>query len=129
MAHAAYERSDIEAPDADRLHRALFGNPAKLHAWVATDMQDQPIGYATATIDFSTWRAREFMHLDCLYVEAGHRGEGIGRSLIDAVCVAARALELDELQWQTPQWNVSAQRFYERLGAAARPKMRFTLRL
>ena len=69
------------------------------------------------------------MHLDCLFVDAAFRGGGIGRSLVDAVCVVARSLNIDELQWQTPQWNASAQRFYARLGASARAKTRFTLRL
>jgi GNAT superfamily N-acetyltransferase len=128
-AHAAFERAEIATPDAARLRRALFAPPVKLLAWVATEESDRPIGYATATLDYSTWRARDFMHLDCLFVESDRRGDGIGRWLVDAVCRAARELEIDELQWQTPDWNIAAQRFYSRLGAQARAKTRFTLRL
>lgn len=128
-AHAVFERAEIDPPAADRLSRALFTTPAQLLAWIATDEADRPIGYATATIDYSTWRAREFMHLDCLFVDAAARGGGIGRALIDAVCDTAREAGIDEVQWQTPDWNVAAQRFYMRLGADGRAKTRFTLRL
>ena len=29
------------------------------------------------------------------------------------------------IEWQTPQWNAAAARFYERLGAVAAPKLRY----
>jgi RimJ/RimL family protein N-acetyltransferase len=43
------------------------------------------------------------------------------------VTAEARALGLTEVQWQTPSWNEGAIRFYDRLGARARAKTRFTL--
>jgi len=33
-----------------------------------------------------------------------------------------------EIQWQTPDWNENAARFYLREGASMLPKARFTLR-
>jgi GNAT superfamily N-acetyltransferase len=127
--HASFERGDARDLEADRLHAALFSRPARLHAWVACDREGPLIGYATATIDYSTWRAREFMHLDCLFVRESLRGLGVGHELLRAVCESASKLGIDEVQWQTPQWNTRAQRFYERVGAVGLPKMRFTLGL
>lgn len=125
--HAAYERVSIESPSVSRLHTALFDQPIRLRAWVA-ECADELIGYATATVDFSTWSAREFMHLDCLYVREDKRGHGLGRLLLDAVIAHADARNIAEVQWQTPDWNVDAQRFYARLGASTANKMRFTLK-
>jgi hypothetical protein len=33
------------------------------------------------------------------------------------------------MQWQTPEWNVDAARFYRRLGAAETIKRRYVLQL
>jgi GNAT superfamily N-acetyltransferase len=107
----------------------LFSSPARLHAWVAVDEQGCLVGYATATLDYSTWMAREFMHLDCLFVSEQMRSRGVGAQLLGSVCDHARKIGITEVQWQTPQWNADAQRFYERVGAAPKPKVRFTLNL
>ena len=126
--HAAFERREISAPEASLLHSAFFDPPARLHGWVAHDGHGL-LGYATATIDFSTWRARAFMHLDCLYVRERARGRNVGSALLVAVCERARDVGIDELQWQTPDWNLDAQRFYRRHGAMPSDKVRFILSL
>ncbi|MGW1911840.1 N-acetyltransferase family protein [Streptomyces sp. NPDC002076] len=45
----------------------------------------------------------------------------------DAVVAEARRLGLAQVQWQTPAWNEEAVRFYDRLGARATEKLRYTL--
>jgi GNAT superfamily N-acetyltransferase len=127
--HARYERADFDARGkARRLRRALFDAPARLRAWVA-DADDRLIGYATATAEFSTWAAAEYLHLDCLFVSAPERGRGIGAALLRAVTQAARVQRLAEMQWQTPEWNADAIGFYRRLGALDQAKRRFVLRI
>lgn len=125
--HALYERTAwCETHQLERLPGALFCDAPRLYAWVA-HCSEELIGYASATIDFSTWSARPYVHLDCLYVREQARARGIGRLLFEAVDRFARAREIRELQWQTPHWNVAAQRFYERLGARGAAKVRFSL--
>jgi GNAT superfamily N-acetyltransferase len=82
-------------------------------------------GYATCTRDFSTWRAAEYLHMDCLYVAPGFRNAGIGGEMMRALSRHAGALGCATVEWQTPAWNADAVRFYERLGAEATEKMRF----
>lgn len=129
QAHAAFERSSECTPDAQRLRLALFSTPARLYAWVAIDAHSRLVGYATATLDYSTWSSCEFMHLDCLFVRDSHRGRNIGQQLLSAVREHARALGLRQMQWQTPDWNTDAQRFYERLNAIPKAKVRYVLEL
>lgn len=129
--HAAFERAAPPAATEAGLDAALFGHgagPARLLGWVAV-LDDAVIGYLTATRDFSTWRCMPFLHMDCLYVASGHRGRGAGAALFDALCAFAKGADIDEIQWQTPDWNHDAARFYRRLGATALGKRRFTHRL
>lgn len=127
--HAQYERALLVPVDlAEGLARALFSTPPRLHAWVA-EADGALLGYVTATSEFSTWQAREFLHMDCLFVREGRRGGGIGVRLLAAVIAAARRAGCTEIQWQTPDWNAAAARFYRRAGAIERAKRRFVLTL
>lgn len=127
--HAQYERATYSAASKpDLLQRALFAEPARLFAWIAWNDQ-VAIGYATATVDFSTWDACQYLHMDCLFVQDHARGKAVGTKLLHAAIEKARALGLRELQWQTPDWNHDAMGFYARHGASAKPKQRFVLTL
>lgn len=121
--HAAFERG-VATIEGDALASILGETPVRVALWLA-EMDGAPVGYAAATVDFATWRGRAYLHLDCLFVRAGHRGAGSGARLLRAVRRHAASLSLDEVQWQTPAWNDDARRFYLREGAAVSTKLRF----
>ncbi|WP_412544018.1 GNAT family N-acetyltransferase [Longispora sp. K20-0274] len=122
VAHAAFERAAIDPTGlADRLAAALFGT-GRLGCLVL-DADGRLDGYATFGREFSTWAGAEYTHLDCLFVTGARRGGGWGRRLFEEVVARADG----EVQWQTPEWNTDARRFYERLGARPAPKIRYTL--
>jgi GNAT superfamily N-acetyltransferase len=123
--HAAYERSQAR-PDPLTLAAALDGLPTRLLVWIA-GQGDHPVGYAAVTEDFSTWRARPFLHLDCLFVRAEYRGRGVGAELFRQAVHHAKERGITPLEWQTPAWNHDAIRFYERMGGKHAMKVRFTL--
>ncbi|MET9654452.1 GNAT family N-acetyltransferase [Streptomyces sp. NPDC006460] len=127
--HAAYEKSAPPAPGlADRLARLPFGpEPARLRCLVAELPDGTLAGYATCSPELSTWDAAEYLHMDCLYLSADHRGLGLGPLFVAALREEARTLGLSEIQWQTPVWNEGAIRFYDRLGAASKEKLRYFL--
>jgi ribosomal protein S18 acetylase RimI-like enzyme len=125
--HARFERAEHDGSGlADRLNAALFGPNARLMAWVVEGEGSRLLGYATASVEFSTWSGRSYLHLDCLYLDEALRGRGYGRRLMEAVMDAARRGGCREVQWQTPSWNAQAIGFYERLGARGGAKVRFT---
>jgi GNAT superfamily N-acetyltransferase len=125
--HTAFERAAPPSDDlAERLGALLFAPNPRLHAIVA-EMDDTLVGYSTASLEMSTWRAREFLHMDCLYLREDTRGSGVGGMLLDAVRRLAIELGAAEVKWQTPQWNEGAVRFYDRTGAVRNPKQRYTL--
>lgn len=126
--NALYERSQYEdTGNANRLACALFAPVPRLHAWVAVACGEL-IGYATAASEFSTWSAQTFLHMDCLFVRDGWRNAGVGLALFNRVAAHARAMQINEIQWQTPDWNRDAARFYCRQGAIEILKRRFYLR-
>jgi GNAT superfamily N-acetyltransferase len=124
--HAEYERASFDAEAARRnLGRFVFSDTPR--AWcVIVEIEGALAGYATYSLEFSTWRAAEFVHMDCLFVRASHRDRGLGSQLMQAVIDAARERGT-WLEWQTPSWNADAIRFYDRLGATRSDKVRYRL--
>ncbi|MFJ2934603.1 GNAT family N-acetyltransferase [Streptomyces sp. NPDC087219] len=128
--HAAYEKAAPPAPGlADRLTGLLFGTePPRLRCLVAALPDGTLAGYASCAPELSTWDGTEYLHMDCLYLTETSRGHGLGPLLMAAVRAEAGRLGLAEIQWQTPAWNESAIRFYDRLGATSKEKHRYSLR-
>ena len=128
QAHIEYERSDAALP-ADWEARAWrLVVAGRLVILIALDGADA-VGYASVTTEVGTWTASSFAHLDCLFIAEGYRGAGVGRALFDAVAAEARRQGHRDLQWQTPDWNSGAIRFYEGMGGTSKDKKRFSLAL
>jgi len=82
-------------------------------------------GYCSLSREFSTWEGEDYLHMDCLFVTAEARGLKLGEALFQATKEYALEHQLSEIQWQTPEWNKGAARFYHRNGAASSTKLRF----
>ncbi|MGW0391488.1 N-acetyltransferase family protein [Streptomyces sp. NPDC003042] len=124
--HIAYERSAPRPPGlADRLGPQLFAQEPRLWALLAETPGGAVVGYAACSAEFAFWDARYYLHMDCLYLTEDARGHGLGAALMDGVAALGRDLGLDHVQWQTPDWNEGAIRFYDRLGATGSPKRRY----
>ncbi|MEU4270300.1 GNAT family N-acetyltransferase [Streptomyces sp. NPDC026092] len=134
--HAAYEKATPPAPGlARRLEPLIFGTSdapgrpdhPRLRCLVAELPDGRLVGYATCAPELSTWDGAEYLHMDCLYLAATERGLGLGPLFMAALREEARSLGLTEIQWQTPTWNEGAIRFYDRLGATSKQKLRYAL--
>lgn len=124
--HAAFERAAFSA-ERTRVALGAFLFAKRPRAWcLVVELRGTLIGYATYSLEFSTWRASEYAHMDCLYLKDSARNAGIGRELIHRVRAAAGQLGCALIEWQTPSWNRAAVRFYDRLGAVGSPKIRYT---
>ncbi|QDQ26251.1 GNAT family N-acetyltransferase [Chitinimonas arctica] len=123
--HAAFERLGYVADGhAARLAAAMARGEVKI--WVAC-AGEQLVGYAALTREFSTLAGSAYLHMDCLYVRAAWRNRRIGERLMAELQTFGRQLRYAALQWQTPDWNHDAIRFYRRLGASQLVKARFRL--
>lgn len=127
--HAVYERTTFDPTGKrERLEHALFSRVPRLYAWVVVQ-GEVLVGYATATIDYSTWDAAPFAYLDCLYLCPQIRRRGVGVQLLEEVKTLGKLNGCGNVQWQTPHWNEDAIRFYHRQGAHSTSKCRLVLPL
>jgi GNAT superfamily N-acetyltransferase len=123
--HAAYERSTLDPVAVRRLLPSyLFGATPRARCLIV-EADGAAAGYATHSREFSTWRAAEYLHMDCLYIREPFRGTGIGTQMMQRIAHHARSLGCDFIEWQTPSWNTDAIRFYDRAGAVGALKMRY----
>lgn len=127
--HAEYERTSFN-PEGKltALKNALLGSNPKLYCLIVENNKT-PVGYASYTFDFSTWEGATFLHMDCLFIESEYRGFGIGEALINRLKEIAIKTGCVNVQWQTPDFNVRAIKFYRRIGGLEKNKVRFFLSL
>jgi len=127
QAHAEYERSDYDPDQKEEiLSRFIFRQNLPLHCLVV-EKAEALVGYATFMKQFSTWDAEYYVYLDCLYLEPQTRGRGIGTQIMEEVKAFARAEDCSGIQWQTPDFNEKAIRFYQKIGGVHKAKERFFL--
>lgn len=126
-AHAAYEKSEYEPEGKlEGLQKAIFENPKRLNVWIV-EIEGKAVGFTSYTIDFSTWDAAPFLYMDCLYLDEKYRSFGIGAEIMRRIRAVAKEKGCINIQWQTPEFNVRAIKFYVGLGSTGKQKMRFSL--
>jgi GNAT superfamily N-acetyltransferase len=97
--------------------RALIDNPAEGEQWIARDEAGAPVGFATVFWTWQTLYAARVGVLNDLYVVAGVRGSGVGRTLIERCRERCREQGAAKLVWETAPDNTTAQRLYNGIGA------------
>ena len=122
--HAEYERSPFDPVGKLTILAHDIFEKEKLQCLVV-EVDDLLLGYATYTIQYSTWEAAEYLYMDCLFLLESARGEGLGLRLMQELKSIALAKSMKIIQWQTPNFNKGAIRFYKRLGATSLDKERF----
>lgn len=120
--HARYEGAEYY-PIGKRqcIEKLLFTPSPKLFCHVI-ETHEKLIGYFSFTFDISTWDAKAYLHLDCLYLEPEYRGLKIGDKVFEKLRVIAEENDCVNIQWQTPVFNEKAIKFYNRIGAKGRRK-------
>ena len=127
-AHMRYEKAPVTVLNAEALHEAMFSENKRLSINIA-EVNKNVVAYISTTKEYSTWQLEEFIHMDCLFIAETHRNFGIGRMFMQHIANNAKAEGIKQIQWQTPDWNEAAIRFYERQGAQHNSKARFTWQL
>ena len=114
---ARFERSaDSVIIDRGLLRDALFCDSPALFAHVAEE-GGSIVAMAIWFLNFSTWTGRNGIYLEDLYVRPEARGRGIGRALIAELAGIAHRSGYSRVEWSVLDWNRSAIRFYQSLGA------------
>lgn len=82
-------------------------------------------GYMSVVKQFSTWDMDWYLYLDCLYLNEEIRGQGIGFLLMKRLKFFALESSIKTIQWQTPNDNIPAIEFYQKLNTVNKEKQRF----
>ena len=82
------------------------------------------LGFALFFTNFSTFLAQPGLYLEDLYVRSDQRGRGIGKALLSRVGRIAGERDCGRFEWSVLDWNESAIRFYEKMGATVMPDWR-----
>ena len=129
---AAYQRFyEVEGIDDER-NRAFFSRflaPSEDGLLLGAWREGELAGYACLYWHFSSLIPAETVLMNDLYVEESHRGNGIGRALIEAAAAIARERGAHQLEWVTGPDNKTARRLYDSLPTESEPSIEYELRL
>lgn len=113
---ALYEKAPEQVDNSvERMEIDGFGTKPVFDFFVAEEGQDIK-GIAIYYFRYSTWKGKS-IYLEDLVVRESERGSGIGKKLLDAVVMEARATDSRQVTWQVLDWNEPAINFYKKLGA------------
>lgn len=128
---AAFEH--LPPPDAAaaaRLAADGFGRRPRFECWLAyVPERAEPVAYALFFETYSTFLARPSLYLEDLFVMPAFRGRGLGSALLRHCVALAHARGCGRVEWSCLDWNVKAQRVYERRVGAKRMSEWFPYRL
>lgn len=76
-------------------------------------LENRPVGLVHYIFHPHNWRLEDVCYLQDLYVDSDVRGQGVGRSLIEAVYDAADKNGVLNVYWLTQDSNDTARRLYD----------------
>lgn len=114
---ADYEKllHEVEASEEDFV-RALFGPQPRVFCDIA-EWEGAPAGFALWYYTFSTFRGRQGIFLEDIFVRPEFRGRGIAKALMQLLARRCIDEELGRFEWNVLDWNAPAIRFYRSVGA------------
>jgi len=122
---AEYEKlPHLVVATEDVLRTTLFGHPRFAEVLIG-EVAGEPVAFALFFHNFSTFIGRPGIYLEDLYVKPDMRGRGYGKALLARLASIAKTRNCGRLEWAVLNWNESAIRFYESLGA--RPMSEWTV--
>lgn len=114
---AVYEKmlDQVDATE-EGIAGTLFCLEPRLYCDIA-EWNGKPVGFALWFLNFSTFRGRQGIYLEDIFVRPAFRGKGIGKALIRNL--ARRCLERGYVrcEWAVLDWNAWAIAFYKSIGA------------
>jgi GNAT superfamily N-acetyltransferase len=114
---ADYEKLTHEvAATETMIDAALFGASPRVHCDFA-EWDREPIGFALWFLNFSSFRAKNGIYLEDVFVRPAHRGKGIGKALLSHLAQRCMSEGWARLEWAVLNWNTPSIEFYKAQGA------------
>ncbi len=113
---AVYEKAAHEVSNTvAQMTEDGFG-PNPLFGMLVAEESDRPagqqiVGMALYYFRYSTWKGKR-LYLEDIIVTETHRGQGLGKDLLDATVEMAHQTGCTGMMWQVLDWNEPAIGFY-----------------
>lgn len=105
------------------LHEGLFGAHPACEAIIGEE-NGEVVTFALFFHNFSTFLAKKGLYLEDLYVKQAHRGKGFGSQMLVKLAQLAVERNCGRFEWSVLDWNATAIKFYEAMGADVLPDWR-----
>ena len=114
---AEFERaaSEVSATVED-IRKSIFGADSTVHALICS-MDAKPIGFAVYFYNYSTWKGKNGLYLEDIYITPDYRSKGAGRKILKYLAKIAVSKDCGRFELSVLDWNESAIKFYESIGA------------
>ena len=109
--------------DAESLAPHLFSDKPLVEC-VVGEVAGVVVAFALFFPNFSTFLAKPGLYLEDLYIQPAHRGNGLGKALLEHLAGLAIDRGCGRFEWCVLDWNERAIRFYEGMGATVMPDWR-----
>ncbi len=116
--YLTFYESSLTPEQSELTWQRLHDDSFNLNGLVAL-VDGKVIGFAHFLYRPSSWAENDYCYLEDLFVDETVRGAGAGRSLIDAVIVAARAKMSGRVYWTTKESNTRARVLYNSYSPAS----------
>ncbi len=101
-----------------RLVEDAFGPTPRYEVLVA-ELAGDVVAYAIFFPTYSTFRARQSLYLEDIFVHPRARRRGVASAMMKHLEQLARARGCGRFEWTVLDWNTDAQKLYDGLGAQA----------
>ena len=102
-------------PEQNDITWARLHDPAEPMHLIGAYVDGKLQGIVHYLFHRSTWTTGDYCYLQDLFVAEGGRNHGLGRALIEAVYVQARAAGASRVYWLTHETNDVARALYDKL--------------
>jgi GNAT superfamily N-acetyltransferase len=99
--------------DVTQLTWRRFHDPAEPMYCAVAELDGQLVGMVHYIFHRSCWTAGDYCYLQDLFTLEAHRGQGIGRALIEYVYAEARKKNASRVHWLTHETNQQAMILYD----------------
>jgi len=97
--------------------RLLANGEDGIYGLMAKESDGKTLGIVHYLYHPSCWTIEKVCYLQDLYVDAGARGNGVGRALIEAVYSAADKNNRGRVYWTTHDHNTQARHLYDQVAS------------
>jgi len=111
--YLAFYNTDVSDEVYETTFNRLIDPHNKQQYALIARQENRPVGLVHYIFHPHNWRLEDVCYLQDLYVDSDERGQGVGRSLIEAVYDAADKNGVFSVYWLTQDSNAPARRLYD----------------